>query len=81
LFQNQPGFETSSINYNFNRIIIFCSKGGKIKDRGSDARNPAPQPANQAAQKAPLNPTLMAVITKDMHMDMIVAMQRPKNTI
>jgi hypothetical protein len=61
--------------------MILCSRGGKINDNGRDAKNPAPQPLNQGLKKALVNPTLMAVITRDMHMDIIVAMQKPKKRI
>jgi hypothetical protein len=67
--------------YNFNLTIIFCRRGGKIKDKGRDAKKPTPQPISQGLKKAPLNPTLMAVITRDIHMDMTVAIQKPKNKI
>jgi hypothetical protein len=59
----------------------LCNNGGKIKDNGRDAKNPAPQPVSQGIKKLLLNPTLMAVITKDMHIDMMMAMQKPKNKI
>jgi hypothetical protein len=52
-----------------------------MKDNGRDAKNPAPHPASQGLKKSPLNPTLMAVITRDIHMDIMTAMQKPKNSI
>jgi hypothetical protein len=67
--------------YNFNNLIILCSRGGKINDNGRDAKKPNPQPINQGLKKSWLKPTLMAVITRDIHMDITVAMQKPKNNI
>jgi hypothetical protein len=61
--------------------MVLCSWGGKINDRGSEAKNPAPQPFNQGVKKSGPNPTLRAVITRDIHMDIIIAMQKPKNNI
>jgi hypothetical protein len=59
----------------------LCNSGGKTKDNGRDVKNPKPQPINQGLKKSPVNPTLMAVITRDIHMDMMAAMQKPKNKI
>jgi hypothetical protein len=43
--------------------------------------NPINQPVNQGIKKSLCNPTLMTTITKDMHIDIITAMQKPLNSI
>jgi hypothetical protein len=65
----------------FSLFIVFWRNGGRKKDRGKETTNPTPQPVSQAAKKARLNPTLMTVITKAIHIDMITDMQKPKNMI
>jgi hypothetical protein len=67
--------------YNFNFCIIFISRGGRTIDRGSDTRNPTPQPVSQGLTKALVNPTLIRVIAKDMHMAIMTDIQKPKNRI
>jgi hypothetical protein len=67
--------------YILNFCIIFISRGGRTSDRGKDTRNPTPQPASQGLRNALVNPVLMRVIAKDMHMAIMVDIQKPKNRI
>jgi hypothetical protein len=73
-------FGTGS-GYIFNICIIFCNNGGKIRDSGRDTRNPAPKPISQGIKRELFSPTLIAVITKDMHIDITKDMQKPLNNI
>jgi hypothetical protein len=61
--------------------MTFCNRGGKIKANGRDTKNPSPQPINHGRKKALFNPALTAVITKDIHIDIMKAIQRPLNNI
>jgi hypothetical protein len=67
--------------YILNFCIIFCKRAGRTSDRGRDTRNPIPQPVSQGLIKALVNPTLMRVIAKDMHMAIMMDIQKPKNRI
>jgi hypothetical protein len=67
--------------YIFNFCIIFIKKGGRTSDKGRDTRNPTPQPVSQGLRKALVNPVLMRVIANDMHMAIMVDIQKPKNRI
>jgi hypothetical protein len=67
--------------YIFSRSIAFIRNGGRKTDRGRETTNPAPQPASHADRKIPPKPTLMAVIAKAIHMDMITDITIPKNSI
>jgi hypothetical protein len=67
--------------YIFNNRMVSCKKGGKTKDRGRDVKNPTHHPFSQIRKKPRRNPTLIMVITRDIHMDIITAMQKPKKKI
>jgi hypothetical protein len=61
--------------------MIFCISGGTKNENGSETTKPIPQPDSHAAVKCVLNPTFIAAIAKDMHSDMIAAIQTPKKSI
>jgi hypothetical protein len=62
-------------------FMIFCISGGTKNENGSETIKPIPQPDSHAEVKWALKPTLIAAIAKDMHSDMIAAIQTPKKSI
>jgi hypothetical protein len=65
----------------FSFRMSHCIHGGTKKEKGRDTRNPMPHPVSQAPQTWLFRPTLMAAMATDMHRDMMIAMQEPKNKI
>jgi hypothetical protein len=65
----------------FSFFITFCISGGMKKENGRDTINPIPHPDSHAAQKWLFSPTLIAAMATDIHNDIIIAIQTPKNNI